>query len=52
MHSRSQNYQLQLMITNTGQASLCSKDADHSIPGYGVCPAEEVAEEEISDTAD
>jgi type IV fimbrial biogenesis protein FimT len=49
IHSRNENYQLQLLITNTGQASLCSKDADHAIPGYSVCPAE-VVDEEISES--
>ena len=50
MHSRNQNYQLQLMVTNTGQASLCSKDADHSIPGYSVCPADPEVEEEVAES--
>lgn len=50
MHSSSQDYQLQLIITNTGQATLCSKDADHAIPGYSVCPVEAVADAEISES--
>jgi type IV fimbrial biogenesis protein FimT len=50
MHSRNQNYRLQLMISNTGQASLCSKDADHAVTGYSVCPALDAeADEEVSE---
>jgi len=37
LHSRQENYQLQLMVNNTGQASLCSKDAEHQISAYKVC---------------
>ena len=51
LHSRSQNYQLQLTVNNAGQASLCSKDAEHQIPAYEVCTGNN-EQDEISDTAD
>jgi len=38
MSSNNQNYQLNLTVSNTGQAILCSKDSSHSVPGYSVCP--------------
>jgi type IV fimbrial biogenesis protein FimT len=38
MSSNNQDYQLNLTVSNTGQAILCSKDASHKVPGYGVCP--------------
>ena len=40
MSSNNQNYQLNLTVSNTGQAILCSKDSSHEVPGYGVCPPE------------
>jgi type IV fimbrial biogenesis protein FimT len=40
MYSPSDSYQLRLIVSNTGHAVMCSKDADHDIPGYKVCPAE------------
>lgn len=49
MESKNQNYKVELRITNTGQASMCSTDADHAIPGYSVCPQEQ-AEEAISES--
>jgi hypothetical protein len=39
MSSDDQNYQLNLTVSNTGQAILCSKDSSHKVPGYGVCPS-------------
>jgi type IV fimbrial biogenesis protein FimT len=48
MHSKNQNYQLRLQVSNTGAASLCSKDAEHAIPGYSVCSPDEV-EVEVAD---
>jgi hypothetical protein len=38
MSSNSAGYKLDLRVSNTGQAILCSNDADHSVPGYKVCP--------------
>jgi prepilin-type N-terminal cleavage/methylation domain-containing protein len=37
MSSNSADYKLDLMVSNTGQAILCSHDTDHSVPGYKVC---------------
>jgi prepilin-type N-terminal cleavage/methylation domain-containing protein len=45
MHSSSSKYQLQIMVTQTGQAVLCSKNAAHAVNGYSVCPVT-VTEEE------
>lgn len=39
MHSPNGGYQLRLIVSNTGHAVMCSKDADHDVPGYKVCPA-------------
>jgi len=44
IHSSTQSYQLQLRVGNTGQASLCSEDSDHSIPGYSECPPDQTEE--------
>ena len=38
MSSDSGSYQLDLVVTNTGQAILCSQDDSHRVPGYKVCP--------------
>ena len=38
LSSNNQNYQLNLTVSNTGQAVLCSKDSSHRVPGYSVCP--------------
>lgn len=38
MHTDSRKFKLNLMVNNTGRVILCSKDADHAIPGYDVCP--------------
>jgi type IV fimbrial biogenesis protein FimT len=46
LYSPSGDYQLRLSVSNTGQTALCSIDGDHSVPGYLVCPAEAVPEEE------
>jgi len=46
MHSSSSKYQLQIMVTRTGQAVLCSKNEAHAVTGYSVCPATE--SEEVS----
>lgn len=40
LYSPSGDYQLKLLVSNTGHAELCSKDQDHSVPGYKLCPAE------------
>ncbi|MGH8035385.1 MAG: GspH/FimT family pseudopilin [Lysobacterales bacterium] len=37
MRSNNEDYRLDLMVNITGQVSLCSKDASHSVPGYKVC---------------
>jgi hypothetical protein len=37
MHSSSSKFQLELRVTRSGQAELCSKDSDHKVPGFGVC---------------
>ena len=38
MRSDSQDYRLDLKVSNTGEAILCSHDATYAVPGYGVCP--------------
>jgi type IV fimbrial biogenesis protein FimT len=40
MSSNNQDYQLNLTVSATGQAILCSKDSSHKVPGYGVCPSD------------
>lgn len=42
MQTKSGDYRLNLMVSSTGQVILCSKDSNHSIPGYEVCPAQEI----------
>jgi prepilin-type N-terminal cleavage/methylation domain-containing protein len=42
MRSDSENYRLQLMVSTSGQVTLCSGDSSHSVPGYAVCPPEAV----------
>jgi len=37
MRSESEDYRLNLMVSNTGEVILCSKDSSHSVPGYAVC---------------
>lgn len=46
MHSPNDSYQLRLIVSNTGHTVMCSKDADHDVPGYKVCPAEPEEEQE------
>ena len=41
LHSPSSEYQLRLLVSNTGHATLCSKDNDHRMPGYKTCPVAE-----------
>ena len=48
LHSPTGSYKLRLSVSNTGQSVMCSKDSDHSVPGYKVCAAE--AEEEVEET--
>lgn len=44
LHSPNGDYQLRLLVNNTGHSTLCSKDEEHSMPGYKPCPADEVEE--------
>lgn len=37
-HSPGGDYQLRLMVSNTGHSELCSVDSDHKVPGYALCP--------------
>lgn len=46
LHSPSDSYQLRLIVSNTGHAVLCSKDADHDVPGYALCQPETSSEAE------
>ena len=41
MHSRSQDFKLDLMVNPTGRVVLCSHDSSHAVPGYAVCDQEE-----------
>jgi type IV fimbrial biogenesis protein FimT len=47
LHTDSRDYQVNLMVNATGDVTLCSKDANHDLPGYTVCPAEAVVLAEI-----
>jgi type IV fimbrial biogenesis protein FimT len=38
LHSNSRDFTLNLMVNNTGRVTLCSDDASHKVPGYGICP--------------
>ena len=38
LHSNSRDFELNLMVNNTGRVTLCSDDTSHKVPGYGVCP--------------
>jgi hypothetical protein len=38
LHSPSRDFKLNLMVNSTGRVILCSKDSDHSVPGYQICP--------------
>jgi type IV fimbrial biogenesis protein FimT len=44
MSSNDGNYLLNLTVSNTGQVIVCSNDSSHTVPGYGVCPADAVDE--------
>jgi prepilin-type N-terminal cleavage/methylation domain-containing protein len=44
LHTDSRKFKLNLTVNNTGRVILCSKDADHDIPGFEVCPSEPVEE--------
>lgn len=37
-------YQLRLLVSNTGHSTLCSKDQDHAMAGYKPCPTVEEGE--------
>jgi prepilin-type N-terminal cleavage/methylation domain-containing protein len=43
LHTDSRDFNLNLMVNNTGRVILCSDDAEHAIPGYDVCPLVEEA---------
>ena len=38
MRSNDEQFRLDLEVNKSGQATLCSKDSSHSVPGYKVCP--------------
>ncbi len=44
LSSDSQSYQLTLVMNRTGQATLCSKDNNHKVPGYSVCAVPEIVD--------
>ena len=46
LRSQSEEFRLNLMVNNTGRVTLCSDEADYSVPGYAICPL--VEEEESS----
>jgi len=39
MSSNDGDYILHLVVSKTGEATLCSQDESHSVPGYDVCPS-------------
>lgn len=39
LQSNDADYMLDLTVTSTGFINLCSKDEDHKVRGYKVCPA-------------
>jgi type IV fimbrial biogenesis protein FimT len=39
MRSESDAFRLNVLVNNTGRVTICSADASHAIPGYGVCGA-------------
>ena len=51
MRSDDETYHLNLQISNTGQAVLCSDNSGHSVPGYQVCPADAVDEEAVPEAS-
>lgn len=50
LHSPSDSYQLRLIVSNAGHAVLCSKDAEHDVPGYAVCQDEPSIEGDNQET--
>ena len=38
LHSTNRDFKLNLMVNSTGRVVLCSKDSEHSVPGYQTCP--------------
>ncbi len=44
MRSNSESYRLDLTVSRTGQAVICSRDSSHSVPGYAVCPTQAAEE--------
>lgn len=45
LRSNSEDFRLNLVVSNTGRVILCSASATHSIPGYEVCPQQIVLAE-------
>lgn len=45
MRSNSAAYRLNLTVANTGQVTLCSESDSYKVPGYKVCPVQQVEEE-------
>jgi type IV fimbrial biogenesis protein FimT len=43
LHSEDGDYQLNIIVNATGEVSTCSKDSDHKIPGYPLCPVTETS---------
>ncbi len=41
LHTDSRDYKINLMVNTTGDVTLCSKDADHDLSGYDICPVVE-----------
>jgi type IV fimbrial biogenesis protein FimT len=39
LRSESGDFRLNVSVNSTGRVTICSADASHAIPGYGVCPA-------------
>ena len=38
LRSNSEEFRLNLVVSNTGRVILCSASASHAIPGYDICP--------------
>ena len=45
LRSNSEDFRLNLVVSNTGRVVLCSASASHAIPGYEVCPQQIVLAE-------
>lgn len=45
LRSNSEEFRLNLVVSNTGRVVLCSASASYAIPGYQVCPPQIVVEE-------